>query len=448
MAHSRENGSELPSGYLSVHVGHTWLDDTAVADDRKFHDGLSIDTTAMTLSQQGRFARGRDLFLNETFDGNGRTCATCHLHDNALDNFDLSPQDVQDAFADDPTSPLFRSIDSDDGASNNYSILLRDATVRIPFTLPPNMTVDELNSPNVTVNSDGTITVVVRRSTPTIENILFEDQIMWDGRLGDDLPIVTTEAVETHNEPGRLPTSSEESDIAFFQEQFFSNGPLRAFAKGGPPPKLPKGRSDSERRGRTFFVESGPVIDADNRGLCATCHAGPLLNTTGPGNPVALPGERLTNNFVSETNMLFGNQYPELTYRATLTYDVLMPEGLPFIPIPPGTPVIPAGTEITLQSSDPGRLLETGDPCEIAAACILNPGTTVSIFKIPTLWGVADSAPYFHDNSAKNFGQVMDVYQFLFQITADALGNPAFVISQQDREDIIAYMRFAFKRRP
>ncbi len=399
----------------------------------------------MTPRQEGRFARGRDLFLNETFDSNGRTCATCHLHRNALDNFDLSPEDVQEAFDEDPTGPLFRSIDSDDGASNNYSILLRDATVRIPFTLPPNVTVDELNSPNVTVDSDGSITVVVRRSTPTIENIVFEDQLMWDGRLGNELPLVTTVAVETHNEPGRLPTSSEESDIAFFQEQFFSDGPLRAFANGGPAPKLPRGRSDSERRGRTFFVESGPVIDADNRGLCATCHSGPLLNTTGEGNPVALPGERLTNNFASEINR---NQYPELTYRITLTDDVLMPEGLPFVPIPPGTPVIPAGTELTMRSSDPGRLLETGDPCEIASACILNPGSAVSIFKIPTLWGVASSAPYFHDNSAKNFGQVMGVYQFLFQITADALGNPAFVITPQDREDIIAYMKFAFRRRP
>ncbi len=29
-----------------------------------------------------RVARGRDLFLNETFDGNGRTCGTCHRPDN------------------------------------------------------------------------------------------------------------------------------------------------------------------------------------------------------------------------------------------------------------------------------------------------------------------------------------------------------------------------------
>ncbi len=432
---------------LIVQVGHTWLDDTAVAGDRESLQELGIDASALTPQQLERFLRGRDFFLNETFDGNGRTCETCHLHSTPRDNFDLSPQDVRRAFDEDPTAPLFRSIDSDDGQSDNYSILLRDATVRIPFTLPSNVTVDEVDSPNVTVNPDGTITVVVRRSTPTIDNIVFEDQLMWDGRFDDDLLSQASEAVVTHNEPGRLPTRREERDMAFFQEQFFSNPALRSFEEGGPPPELPQGRSNAERRGRTFFVESGPVIDADHRGLCATCHAGPLLNTTGQGNPVALPGERLTNNFVSESNMQFGNQYPELTYRFTLTYNVLMPEGLPFIPIEPGTPVIPAGTVLTLRSSDPGRLLVTGDPCEIASACILNPGSTVSIFKIPTLWGVADSAPYFHNNSSKNFQELMDVYQFLFEVTADALNNPAFRISQRDRADIISYMRFAFRRR-
>ena len=46
-------------------------------------------------------ARGRNLFFNETFNGNGRTCGTCHP---AESNFALSPSDIA-AFADD--DPLF-----------------------------------------------------------------------------------------------------------------------------------------------------------------------------------------------------------------------------------------------------------------------------------------------------------------------------------------------------
>ncbi len=44
-------------------------------------------------------ARGADLFLNETFNGNGRTCATCHA---AADNFALNVTDVASLPDDDP----------------------------------------------------------------------------------------------------------------------------------------------------------------------------------------------------------------------------------------------------------------------------------------------------------------------------------------------------------
>ena len=42
--------------------------------------------------------------------------------------------------------------------------------------------------------------------------------------------------------------------------------------------------------------------------------------------------------------------------------------------------------------------------------------------------------------------QVLDVYQFLFQNTAAGLNNPAFVLTAQDRADILAHMRFGLRR--
>jgi cytochrome c peroxidase len=384
------------------------------------------------LSDAALAAHGKNLFKKETFGGNGRTCGTCHL---LHSNTDLTPADVAEAFQDNPAGPLFRSLDSNDGVGNDYSILLRDATVRIPFTLPPNVWVDEVGSPNVRVNADGTTTVFVRRSTPTVENIFFEDHLMWDGRFGADLELQAEAAVRTHDQPGRLPTAEEKKEIALFQRGLFSDDRLEDFAAGGAPPALPAGKTESQKRGRTFFVSSGP-IDATHRGLCATCHSGPLLNTTNQFNPVQPPGMRISNNFVSETNMLLGHQYEELTYHAALPQNVTLPNGIV---------LIPAGTVVTLKSSDPGRLLTTGNPCELPAACLINPGSTVSFFKIPTLWGTAHTAPYFHDNSAATFEEVLDLYQVLFSVTAQGLNNPAFVISQQDREDIIAYMELAFR---
>lgn len=43
--------------------------------------------------------RGRDIFFNETFNGNGRTCGTCHR---AEDNFGLSPNFIATLPANDP----------------------------------------------------------------------------------------------------------------------------------------------------------------------------------------------------------------------------------------------------------------------------------------------------------------------------------------------------------
>lgn len=43
--------------------------------------------------------KGRDIFFNETFNGNGRTCGTCHLEDN---NFTIDTKSISDLPANDP----------------------------------------------------------------------------------------------------------------------------------------------------------------------------------------------------------------------------------------------------------------------------------------------------------------------------------------------------------
>jgi cytochrome c peroxidase len=44
-------------------------------------------------------ALGEQLFLNETFNGNGRTCGTCHR---PTDNFGLTPAFIATLLDDDP----------------------------------------------------------------------------------------------------------------------------------------------------------------------------------------------------------------------------------------------------------------------------------------------------------------------------------------------------------
>ena len=73
---------------------------------------------------------GEALFTKETFGGNGRVCSTCH----EVDQFGtITPAFVQQLFAKDPSGPLFRPIDSDDGRGTSYKRLMEHATIRIPI---------------------------------------------------------------------------------------------------------------------------------------------------------------------------------------------------------------------------------------------------------------------------------------------------------------------------
>lgn len=399
---------------------------------------------SLTVQQLQSLALGGIGFTAETFQGNGRTCATCHRLE-AKTTF--TPAIAQALFALNPNDPLFRAKDSDDRQGHGYTRLLNFAVVNIPFVLPDNVTVSEPNGDLVQHDfpTMGKTTVWVPRSTPTVNNIFAETTsapvdtvggaIMWDGREGSNLAQQAIDAVNTHADPGRQPTATEAANIAFFQQEiFFSGFNTAAYAFGGPDPVLPPGVTDSQKRGRNFFIASGPVVDATHRGFCATCHGGPMLNTTTSGNPVQPPGQRISNNLVSETNMVFGNQFPELTYNVTLTAPALGPFG------PDGVPtILLPGTVLSAKTSDPGRILTTGNPCELVLNCVLNPGSFLSLTKIPTLWGSPDTAPYFHDNSAVDIHSVMDRYVLLSEITAQGTQNPFWALSSQDRADIEAY---------
>src|SRR6266487_4701530 len=65
---------------------------------------LLITACASTLApapQNPLVARGRDIFFNETFGGNGRTCGTCHRAEN---NFTIDPAFIATL---PPNDPLF-----------------------------------------------------------------------------------------------------------------------------------------------------------------------------------------------------------------------------------------------------------------------------------------------------------------------------------------------------
>jgi cytochrome c peroxidase len=342
--------------------------------------------------------KNRRLFTTETFGGNGRTCQTCHSSTTGT----VSPQDAQKRYRKNPLDPLFVFDGSDDGQGHGVNRMLTDATVLIQIPLPANVSMgDDPKARSVTL----------RRGTPTTLNTPALDPVlMLDGRE-PDLPTQALHAIQAHAQATKQPTAADLLGISQFEQTapFFSSLRLLAYARGGPAPALPKGITASEKRGRSFFVDA-PFAGDGKAGACALCHSGPMLNQT-------------NSFFVAAT---FG----------------LVPAGTRFLsvdvsefneaqnPVHQFNWLNPDGTTTVVWSPDPGRALITGR--------IDQPGplSDLNSFKIPTLWGVKNTAPYFHDNSAKTLEDVVAHYARFFL----TLPTPT-ILTPQDEADIVAYMK-------
>jgi cytochrome c peroxidase len=326
---------------------------------------------------------GKDLFTKETFGGNGRTCATCHNDKTGT----ISSADAAARYAADPTDPLFRPLDSDNGAGTSYSRLINHATILVSIPLPP----------NVTLASDPTQTsVTLERSIPTtFDTPALDPVLMWDGRVAT-LTEQAKGAILGHAEATDPPDDAEIALIvAFEQKKLFSSKELEKYAnKCIPAPGLPQGTTAPELRGRAFFDPTTTPA-----GLCARCHSGPLLNTPSTPAPGGGPPARFANVRVSVFN---ARSLPVQTF---LFAD-------------------PGGT-VTVVSPDPGRALITGDPKD------------ANRFKIPQLRNIKNTAPYFHDGSAQTLEEVLAHYAQFFAATS----NGATALSAQDQADIVAYMK-------
>lgn len=349
---------------------------------------------------------GKHLFERETFGGNGRTCATCHMDGSGT----VSPEDARRRFARDPNDPLFRHDGSDDGQGHGATRMLKDATVLVEIPLPPNVSL---------AGDPGARSVVVRRGVPsTLNTPALDPVLMLDGRQ-PTLDAQAMGAVHDHAQALRALTAKELQKLVEFEKSdaFFSSKALRDYARHGVAPVLPEGRTASEQRGRRFFED---VVDFQDfkHGACAACHAGPMLNETNLFSQLAFNvpvGTRFGSIGVSEINAA-QNPVHEFVFTN------------------------PDGTTTSVFSPDPGRALITGiapqqDPT------FLN----VNAFKTPSLWGVGRTAPYFHDNSAKTLEDVAAHYNLFFSIASDPDGPgpipPLLTLTPQDQADIVAYMK-------
>jgi cytochrome c peroxidase len=357
---------------------------------------------------------GKKLFEKETFGGNGRTCLTCHSKDTGT----LSLADVQRSIdrADPDDALLMHDALDDDGVKTTR--IQTHGTIRYTIALPPWVSLaDDPGATHVSVFRG----IPSTRNTPALDAVL-----MHDGRV-PTLQDQARDAIRDHYQNTIEPTAAQFDAIAEVQRthpQFFSSNALRRFADGGPPPELPLGRTAAEQRGREFLVDA-PFAPPSKKGICALCHSGPMLNRVNQahsdfvgGSPP--PGVRFFNTGVTIVNE------PGNPIRRWVVDDGINPV-------------------VTIESPDIGLLLNPAPPT--LPPSIIPRAFFAELFKIPTLWGVKDTAPYFHNNGAKTLRDAVSHYQRFLNFTEvqDPVGSRSLggliVLTDDDVDDIVAYLQ-------
>jgi len=139
--------------------------------------------------------------------------------------------------------------------------MLADATVLINIPLPANVRLGDSTDRFVTL----------RRGIPTTLNTPALDPVlMLDGRQAT-LELQAAGAIDNHAQVTNETLNALELIKQFqLSDAFFSSNVLRDWAKGGPKPSLPQGKTASEKRGRVFFEDVPPNPAAGQaRSLCA-----------------------------------------------------------------------------------------------------------------------------------------------------------------------------------
>lgn len=390
---------------------------------------FSTVLVAASAAPQAPAAQGLRAFFDgklEGLNGNGRSCADCHMPG---DQFQLSPASAEARFQhlqrmrqDDPEAddPLFRPVDADDfringEAASDYTNLRENGLIRITFPLPPNM---RLIDP--ATNQPSTETFVdVWRSVPTINDVAltgagtanawFRGPNFFGGYQLDARAATLQEqalgALVNHAQVQAAPPQAMLDDLAAFQSLQFTNPRVRqladAIAAGAtelPDPDLPL--DELEQQGKAVFTRA-----------CAHCHGGPSeSNSVAPVIRYHDIVSQCPRPVDPQGRFAFAACRPSLQRNAR-TYEITV-----------------GATKIRRTSSDPGRALLTGfvggPP----------PQDDWNKFDMPSLRGISRTAPYFHNNSAATLEEVVDHYiEFFKRVQANlAPGAPIPPVATTD----------------
>jgi len=375
--------------------------------------------------------------------------------------FQLSPEAAQARFralqeerehnknADDP---LFRPVDADDFRINgenatDYSNLTENGLVRVTMPLPLNV---RLIDP-VTGQPSGETSVDLWRAVMPVLNVAITgpDNVLpiWppaarvpimgqdpngpnrqggyqhDARFGS-LQEQARGALFAHAQVSVEPSQQMLDDLAAFQQTLFSSPRVELLANAilsgstpfpDPDPEL----NELEQQGKVVF----------NR-ACAQCHGGSLHPSGSTAetqfarplvryHPIATQCPRPTTDGFAPC--------PERLARNARTYRITLANG----------------TFQFATTSDPGRLLLTGQPADLG------------VMDVTQLRGISNTAPYFHNNSAATLEEVLDHYEAFFRrvarlnpppnlppnVSSNGLVVDRGFIRPEERAALLAYLR-------
>jgi cytochrome c peroxidase len=407
-------------------------------------------------------ARGRAAFNDRNLNqlgGNGRSCADCHM---PSEGFQLSPAAARARFdalqasrennknADDP---LFRPVDADDFRINgdnaiDFSNLVENGLIRITMPLPLNVKLidpatgqptDETSVdlwravmpvPNVAISGPDGVLPIWPPGAPR-PPIMGQDPngpnrqggYQHDARFGT-LQEQARGALFAHAQVSVEPPARMLDDLAAFQQTLFSSPGVELLA-------------DAILSGSTPFLDPDPELDElEQQGkvvfnrACAQCHGG-TLHPSGstPETTFVRPITRY-HNIETACPRPATDGYapcPQRLARNARTYRITRADG----------------TFQFVTTSDPGRLLLTGQPADVER------------MDITQLRGISKTAPYFHNNSAATLKAVLDHYDAFFASLARLIPPPNLpallssnglvvdrgFVTADERAALLAYLR-------
>jgi cytochrome c peroxidase len=399
----------------------------------------------------------------ERLGSNGRSCASCHVENDAWTS---TPANLQRRFQNTAgADPIFASVDGTNCSSLDIStpsaheaassLLLSKGLIRVALIVPSSaaFSVTDVVNP---YGCDSTSVVSVYRRIPTTANLTFLSTVMWDGResltnasIPADLVHQAGTAVSTHEAAATLPAVSVLQAIETFEVAQFAaqttdasagalnaagatGGPLvlstQAVAPGANDPFTPGAATPGVPPKAVFTLYTAwsglQGTDSVSKARASIARGEQLFNT----RPMSITGVAGLNDSAG------ANGLPRTVINGTcgtchdtpnagshsvqLLVDIGTADATRRTPDMPLITLINRTTGATRQTTDPGLALTTGRWAD------------VNKFKIPTLRLLAAQAPFFHDGSAPTLDAVVNFYDQRFGLK----------LSAQEHADLVAFL--------